>query len=136
MALPNRRRVTRSATSAQAKAGGPPAAQAPVISVRSLKSVQQQKRMERLAMGATVMFAALVGFFAWYTDGRLFTVPWSVLMGLEAQKAPRDPAQNCQHPENAKTPYCIERKAKIEGDWQSISRHHRGKGNAFTLTEH
>lgn len=137
MAQPKRRRVVKSALSARTNTGQAEAAPTPAASPASTtKSAARQKQLERIALGATVVFVVFVGLLGWYSDGKVFTVPWAVLMSLESPKAPRDPAQNCPNPENAKTPYCIERKARLEADWKAISRHQRGKSNPFTLTEH
>ncbi len=99
-----------------------------------IESRRKKKRTERLALVITVCFAVLVGMLAWYTEGKVFTAPIKTLMSFEASaNASRDPTLNCQNPKNMKTPYCVERKARTNEDWMSMSMYHEGKGNSFTL---
>ncbi len=79
---------------------------------------------------SALSFSLLVGFVIWFTDGRVFDV---VMQFEAAGVATNNPAVSCRNPKNKNTPYCQERKARTEGNWQSISRHSGGKGAAFSL---
>ncbi len=93
----------------------------------------KRSKLERNTFALTALFIAVVAYLIWFTDGRIVTEPWEVIMQFEAPgNPPRDAGLNCQNPKNTKTPYCMERQAAIEAEWRSISRYHRGKGNAFT----
>ena len=98
---------------------------------------RQKRRTERLVLLVTLGFVGAVALLAWFTDGRIISQPWHMIMAFEAPSyAPRDAGLNCQNPKNQRTPYCMDRKARVEGDWMSISRYHEGKSNPFTLHEH
>lgn len=98
------------------------------------RSRLERKQAERIALLVTLAFVCVVGLTAWLTDGRVFTGPWNAVMSFEeAGKPSRMSAANCRKPENKHTPYCENRRGKAEASWQSISRHHNGKANAFTL---
>lgn len=95
---------------------------------------ERRKRSERLALILAMSFCVLIALLTWLTDGRLFGGAWDMVMQFEAPgAASRNPAINCLNPRNKNTPYCAERKGQIEGEWQGISRHHKGKSTPFTL---
>ncbi len=101
---------------------------------------QERRRkalIERFILGATLTFCVLVISAVWYSEGKVLDGTTRFLAqfaGKDAQ-SPRDFAQNCRHPKNRNTPYCLERTAEIDASWQSMSKNQEGKANPFTLHE-
>lgn len=100
---------------------------------RGEKERRRKQLIERFILGATVAFCLAVVFAVWYSEGRVLEDPVRFLQTFEVIPTSRDIAQNCRHPKNRNTPYCQERLAKIESDWQSMNRTQDGKVNPFTL---
>ena len=113
----------------------PPAEEAPPIIQIGKDSQRRKKLAERAALIATLCFAGGIAIIAWFTEGKVFTAPFKLIASFQSVGT-RDAAINCQNPKNINTPYCVERRAKVNDDWASMSRYHEGKGNSFTLHSH
>ena len=109
-------------------------------SVPSLASMERlrwrRKLTERVAMAVVVIFLVGVGVAAWLTEGQVFSNTVTALRSLEGKdgQASANASVNCKHPKNKNTPYCQERSAQVEGQWQSISRIQGGKSAPFKLS--
>ena len=87
--------------------------------------VEQKKRqrLENLALALALLFGLGIVFVAWFTDGQAVTGVVRALQSVESedQKASENDQINCTHPRNKNTPYCLEKKAKIESDWRNTT---------------
>lgn len=102
---------------------------------RAKDVTKKDKKAERIALGATLMFTLAVAFIGWYTDGAVFTSALDKIWEFEAPgHASRDPGINCQLPANIHTPYCERRRADIKATWDGITRNDGGRQTVFSLT--
>lgn len=87
-------------------------------------------------MGVVCLFLLGVCVAAWLTDGQVFSTPISALRSLESKEgqSSSNASVNCRNPKNKNTPYCQDRAAEVEGQWQGISRIQGGKAAPFKLS--
>ena len=123
-------------------AGKPPTKATPIksSSAPSLASMERlrwrRKITERIALCLVSLFLVGVGVAAWMTEGQVFNAPLTALRSLESREGQgsSNASVNCRNPKNKNTPYCQDREAQVEGQWQGISRIQGGKAAPFKLT--
>ena len=106
-------------------------------SLASMERLRWRRKLtERVAIAVVCLFLVGVGVAAWLTEGQVFSAPLTALRSLESKEglASSNASVNCRHPKNKNTPYCQERAAEVEGQWQGISRIQGGKAAPFKLT--
>ena len=92
----------------------------------------ERKKQERLVMFSVAGVIMFFGVLGWATDGRIFTAPWEAVMQFEGKgNVSRSAAVNCRLSANKNTPYCRNRKARVEGEWNGIMR--GGGKQSFSL---
>lgn len=105
------------------------------------KSRRRQKKIERIVISFSLAFIIGIGIAAWVTDGEILRGTINALQSVEAKRYGNpqrwNRAANCQDAANKGTPYCMEQKARVEGDWRQIIRSGSdGGANAFSLHNH
>lgn len=100
---------------------------------KKLKALQEARRVfneqkqrrevtERIAIGLAIAFGILIVALAWITEGKVIHSAVEVIRRIEAsEKSPSaSDVINCRHEKNKNTPYCLERKAKVEAQWDAL----------------
>ena len=100
---------------------------------RAVQERARKARLERNILISVVSIISIMGIAGWYTEGAIFSGAIEVMNSLKSgAKQSRQPELNCLRPENKFTPYCQERKSRIEQDWRSTTRSN-GAPNQFSL---
>jgi len=95
----------------------------------------ESRFVEHFALVFSLLFVGSIGFLIWYTDGKIINSTVRVLQSFESSdaQASRLSAVNCQDPRNKNTPYCVERAANIESEWNALGHSRSGPGSMFSL---
>ncbi|MCC6220916.1 MAG: hypothetical protein IT291_06725 [Deltaproteobacteria bacterium] len=109
----------------------------PLRANAALGFVDTRRKQERILSVFVLFFVVGIVLASIYFDGSLTSSAWSLFNRLngEEQMGTGNPVLDCENPSNENTPYCQERKARIERTWKAISRYEEGKAPAFSLTE-
>ncbi len=97
---------------------------------------KRQKLIERIVGFSSLLFVAVVVALVWISEGgEVMGSTVRFLQRIEEGLATNSlqPDINCADPKNASTPFCEDRKARIESTWRGITRFHKGKANPFAL---
>jgi len=94
----------------------------------------RQKRLERLGYAAAIVFVGGICIAVWFSPD-LVGDAVTILQSIERTENSGNAILNCRKKANRKTPYCMERAARIQGRWKSIQRTSSGESPvAFSLS--
>ena len=99
------------------------------------REIQREKLIERSVLVGAAVFVVLIGALVWTSDRAMAGVYKAVTyLGGGAASKYINQELACRDPKNRNTPYCQERKARIESTWKGIERS-TDTPNMFTLHE-
>lgn len=111
------------------------AAEAAQVREAAERTMLRKKRIERLTVGMTVLFAGGIIALVWYTQKPLITNTYHRVSSLGRSGGSLNEPE-CSSRATRNTPRCLERLARersAEDSWDGIQLNEKGKSAPFTL---